>query len=70
MKLSILNVSTLTVMIAVLVGGCTSSQRQDASIAGGAVVGGVAGAALTHGSAGGAVVGAVVGGVAGNELSK
>ena len=49
---------------------CTSSQRQDVGIAGGAVVGGVAGNALTGGSAVGTVVGAAVGGVTGNELAK
>jgi len=60
----------VAVFATVLLTGCTSGQRQDTYIAGGAVVGGVAGSALTHGSPVGAVVGAVAGGVAGNELSK
>lgn len=69
MKSSIL-ISVTTIALALLLGGCTSSQRQDVGIAGGAVIGGVAGNALTGGSAAGTVVGAAVGGVAGNELSK
>ena len=69
MKQTILmNLSVL--MLVLVLGGCTSGERQDASIAGGAVVGGLAGHALTGGSAAGTVVGAAVGGVAGNELSK
>jgi osmotically inducible lipoprotein OsmB len=59
-----------TLILALVLSGCTSSQRRDAGIAGGAVVGGLAGHALTGGSAAGTVVGAAVGGVAGNELSK
>lgn len=62
--------SVVTIALALLLGGCTSGQRQDVGIAGGAVVGGVAGNALTGGSAAGTVVGAAVGGVAGNELSR
>ncbi len=60
----------VSILLPLCLAACTSSQRQDVGIAGGAVVGGVAGNALTGGSAAGTVVGAAVGGVAGNELAK
>ena len=69
MKLSIV-ISISVLALSLLLGGCTSGQRQDSAIAGGAVVGGVAASALTGGSVVGTVIGAGVGGVAGNELSK
>ena len=50
--------------------GCESMTRQEKAVATGAVVGGVAGAALTDGSALGTVGGAVAGGVVGNEVGK
>jgi osmotically inducible lipoprotein OsmB len=50
--------------------GCENMTRQEKSVATGAVVGGVAGAALTDGSALGTVGGAVAGGVVGNEVAK
>ena len=50
--------------------GCESMTRQEKAVATGAVVGGVAGAALTDGSAVGTVGGAVAGGVIGNEVDK
>jgi len=62
--------SLLALLVALSLGGCTQSQRQDVGIAGGAAVGGLAGNALTGGSVAGTVVGAAVGGVAGNELAK
>ncbi|HSW70911.1 MAG TPA: glycine zipper 2TM domain-containing protein [Gammaproteobacteria bacterium] len=68
MKYLMMSVSIL--FLALALNACTSSQRQDVGIAGGAVIGGVAGNALTGGSAAGTVVGAAVGGVAGNELAK
>jgi osmotically inducible lipoprotein OsmB len=69
MKKSLLySISALT--LALVLAGCTGNQRQDVGIVGGAVVGGVAGSALTGGSAVGTVVGAAVGGVGGNELAK
>ncbi|AOY96488.1 3-hydroxyisobutyrate dehydrogenase [Cupriavidus sp. USMAA2-4] len=49
-----------TLLVAAL-SGCTAT---------GAVVGGVAGHELTHGSTAGTVGGAVVGGVVGHELGK
>ena len=58
--------------IAALVGlsGCAGMSTRDKNIAGGAAIGGVAGAVLTGGSAIGTVGGAAVGGVVGNEVGK
>ena len=50
--------------------GCSGMTTQDRNTAIGAGVGGVAGAALTGGSALGTVGGAAVGGVIGNQVSK
>jgi osmotically inducible lipoprotein OsmB len=50
--------------------GCSGMTTQDRNTAIGAGVGGVAGAALTGGSALGTVGGAAVGGVVGHEVSK
>lgn len=47
--------------------GC---QRQDVGMTTGAVVGGVAGSALTGGSTAGTIVGAVGGGYIGREVSR
>jgi osmotically inducible lipoprotein OsmB len=49
---------------------CASPTRQQVGIGTGAVVGGVAGHALTGGGALGTVGGAAVGGVIGNEVTK
>jgi osmotically inducible lipoprotein OsmB len=59
-------------VIAALVGlsGCAGMSTHDKNIAGGAAIGGVAGAVLTGGSAIGTVGGAAVGGVIGNEIGK
>ncbi len=48
----------------------TSPTRQQVGIGTGAVLGGVAGSALSNGSALGTVGGAAVGGVIGNEITK
>jgi osmotically inducible lipoprotein OsmB len=58
--------------LAALVGlsGCAGMSARDKNIAGGAAIGGVAGAVLTGGSAIGTVGGAAVGGVIGNEIGK
>jgi osmotically inducible lipoprotein OsmB len=64
-KQLILTIST-ALLASSLLTACAN--RTDGTI-GGAVVGGVAGAALTHGSPVGAVVGAVGGGLIGNGLS-
>jgi osmotically inducible lipoprotein OsmB len=50
--------------------GCSGMSTQDRNTAIGAGVGGVAGSALTGGSALGTVGGAAVGGVIGHEVSK
>ena len=50
--------------------GCSGMTTQDRNTAIGAGVGGVAGGALTGGSALGVVGGAAVGGVIGHEVSK
>ena len=50
--------------------GCSGMTTQERNTAIGAGVGGVAGSALTGGSARGTVGGAAVGGVIGHEVSK
>ena len=50
--------------------GCSGMTHQEKSTVTGAAVGGVAGAALTNGSALGTVGGAAVGGVVGHEVGK
>ena len=47
-----------------------SCTNRDMATVGGAAVGGVAGNALTGGSAAGTVVGAVGGGIIGNQIAK
>lgn len=61
----IITIGISTLILALALSACTSSQHQDYGIAGGAAVGGMAGNALTGGSATGTVAGAAVGGVAG-----
>jgi osmotically inducible lipoprotein OsmB len=58
--------------LAAIVGlsGCAGMSTRDKNTAGGAAIGGVAGAVLTGGSAIGTVGGAAVGGVIGNEIGK
>jgi len=48
----------------------TACTNQELGTTGGAVVGGVAGSALTGGSTAGTIVGAVGGGFVGNQLTK
>lgn len=50
--------------------GCATPSKQQVGIGTGAVVGGVAGHALTGGSTAGTVGGAAVGGLIGNEVTK
>ncbi|MES2218152.1 MAG: glycine zipper 2TM domain-containing protein [Pseudomonadota bacterium] len=66
MKKMTLSIATL-LAIAALTTGCTN---QEVGTTGGAVIGGVAGAAISNGSPVGAVVGAVGGGLVGNALSR
>jgi osmotically inducible lipoprotein OsmB len=57
-------------LLALSLVACGNMSRQDRSTAGGAAIGGVAGAVLTGGSTLGTVGGAVVGGVIGHEIEK
>lgn len=69
MKRILLSCFTL-IFVAMLLGGCTSSQRKDTGMVAGGVIGGVAGSALTGGSTAGTIVGAVGGGYLGRTLSN
>jgi osmotically inducible lipoprotein OsmB len=60
----------LAVAAVVGLSGCAGMSTRDKNVAGGAAIGGVAGAVLTGGSAIGTVGGAAVGGVIGNEIGK
>ncbi len=66
MKTVLSYVATLFLVVGLL-SACTN---RDMATVGGAAVGGVAGNALTGGSALGTVAGAVGGGVIGNQLAK
>jgi len=64
-------ISALAAVAAALaLGACADMTHQEKTTAAGAVVGGVAGSALTGGSTVGTVGGAVVGGVAGHEYGR
>jgi len=60
-------VATLTLAT---LAGCANMTAQEQNTAIGAAVGGVAGSALTGGSATGTVGGAAVGGVIGNQIKR
>jgi osmotically inducible lipoprotein OsmB len=62
--------SALCVVVLAGLAGCSGMTQQEKNTAIGAGVGGVAGSALTGGSALGTVGGAAVGGVIGHEVSK
>ena len=55
------------IMLMTLLGACTNREM---GTVGGAAIGGVAGSALTGGSALGTVAGAVGGGVVGNQVTR
>lgn len=59
-----------TITLAFALAACGTPTRQQVGIGTGAVLGGVAGSAVTNGSTLGTVGGAAVGGVIGNEVSK
>ncbi|HYD96596.1 MAG TPA: glycine zipper 2TM domain-containing protein [Noviherbaspirillum sp.] len=63
---SIMGAATLAITLA----ACGTTTRQQVGIGTGAVLGGVAGSAVTNGSTLGTVGGAAVGGVLGNEIAK
>jgi osmotically inducible lipoprotein OsmB len=69
-KIKTLTASALAVVALVSLSACSDMTRQERDTAIGAGVGGVAGSALTGGSALGTVGGAAVGGVIGNEAGK
>jgi len=56
--------------LATALSGCGTPTRQQVGVGTGAVLGGVAGSAVTGGSTIGTVGGAAVGGLIGNEVSK
>lgn len=56
--------------LAFTISACGTPTRQQVGIGTGAVLGGMAGSAVTNGSTIGTVGGAAVGGVIGNEVAK
>ena len=63
------SVSVISAAVLITLSGCSGMTRQDQGTVGGAVIGGVAGAALGGGVLGTAA-GAAVGGVIGHEVTK
>jgi osmotically inducible lipoprotein OsmB len=61
---------SMNVAILLIVGSLTACTNRDMGTVGGAALGGVAGSALTGGSALGTVAGVVGGGIVGNQLAK
>ena len=71
MRIAVSRQSVLLLVAAMGLAGCSSlPSRQDIGTATGAVVGGVAGAALTGWSTIGTVAGAAAGGVIGNHVGR
>ena len=58
------------ISLALTLTACGTPTRQQVGIGAGAVLGGMAGSAVTNGSTIGTVGGAAVGGVIGNEVAK
>ena len=69
-KTRTLSTSALVLALACGLGACADMSRQDKATAAGAVIGGVAGSAISGGSALGTVGGAAVGGVIGHEVER
>ncbi len=61
---------SISATILLAVGLLTSCTNRDMGTVGGAAIGGIAGNALTGGSAVGTVAGAVGGGIVGNQLAR
>jgi len=59
-----------TISLAFTLAACGTPTRQQVGIGAGAVLGGMAGSAVTNGSTIGTVGGAAVGGMVGNEVAK
>ncbi len=62
--------TAVTVALALSLSACSGMSTRDKYTVGGAALGGVAGSALSGGSALGTVGGAAVGGLVGNEVGK
>lgn len=60
----------IALLLASALSACGTPSRQQVGIGTGAVLGGMAGHAVTDGSALGTVGGAAVGGILGNEVAK
>jgi osmotically inducible lipoprotein OsmB len=65
-----IHVSIAATLAALALAGCSGMTHQEKSTVAGAAIGGVAGSALSGGSAVGTVGGAVAGGVVGHEVGK
>jgi osmotically inducible lipoprotein OsmB len=63
-------ISIAAATTALSIGACSDMTHREKSTVAGAAIGGVAGSALTGGSAAGTVGGAVVGGVVGNQAGR
>ena len=63
-------ISIAAALAALALVGCSGMTHQEKSTVAGAAIGGVAGSALSNGSAVGTVGGAAVGGVVGHEVGK
>lgn len=60
----------LAVFLAVGLAGCANMSARDKCVAGGALIGGVAGSVLTDSSTLGTLGGAALGGVVGSEIAR
>jgi len=63
-------VRAVAAALVVSLSACAGMSARERNMVGGAAIGGVAGSALTNGSALGTVGGAAVGGVIGHEIGK
>jgi len=63
-------ISLAAATAALSIGACSDMTHREKDTVAGAAIGGVAGSALTGGSAAGTVGGAVVGGVVGNQYGR
>lgn len=70
MKTTALKTSIAATLLLLTLGGCAGLTPREANTIGGAAIGGVTGAVLTHGSALGTVGGAAVGGIIGNSIGR
>lgn len=66
---TLISIASVVTLVSSLT-ACGTPTRQQVGVGAGAVVGGVAGSAITGGSTLGTLGGAAVGGVIGNEVAK